>query len=132
VKPALTTKTFGEGNQKWLGSRHGIDAVRTITLDASTFTLATHYPSGYLFSGIVLGIITATGKYGPYDDAASDGRQVARGILFTDVEVNPANSPDVDPVGPMFTMGVVIEANLPTGNGIDAAGKTDLTRIEFR
>lgn len=62
----LRTETFGVDDQSWLGSRHGIGECVGVTLDISTFTEAVHYPDGFLKSGIALGKITATGKYGPY------------------------------------------------------------------
>lgn len=56
-------------DRSWLqvqpgGSEFG----RTIsgTLDISAFTAGTHYPNGYIPSGIVLGKITSSGLYGPY------------------------------------------------------------------
>lgn len=59
-------ETFGVEDQTWLASAHGTDAPRSITLDTSAFTAGTHYPNGYFLSGIPLGKITATRKYGPY------------------------------------------------------------------
>lgn len=37
--------------------------------------------SGSYASGQVLGLVTATNRYAPYNDGAGDGRQVARGVL---------------------------------------------------
>ncbi len=45
--PRLKSETIGGGNMTWLGSDHGIFNCRTSTLDVSTFTKATHYPSDY-------------------------------------------------------------------------------------
>lgn len=67
-----TTETFGQGNQSWLAGPHGTDANVGATLDISAFTANTHYPSGYFPSGLPLGKITATGKYGPYAGAGSE------------------------------------------------------------
>jgi hypothetical protein len=64
---SLRTETFGSDDQSWLGSAHGTDAARTVTLDTSAFTEALHYPDGYIRSGTPLAEITATGKYGPYN-----------------------------------------------------------------
>jgi hypothetical protein len=36
-----------------------------------------------LVSGTVMGKVTASGKYKPYSNAASDGTEVAAGILYT-------------------------------------------------
>lgn len=60
------TESFQSDDQSWLGSAHGTDAPRSITLDTSAFTSGTHYPNGFFPSGLPLGKITATGKYGPY------------------------------------------------------------------
>lgn len=72
----LTTESFGVDDQSWLGSEHGTQATEPVTLDTSTFTSGTHYPDGYFKSGIPLGKITATGKYGPYAGRASEVQTV--------------------------------------------------------
>jgi hypothetical protein len=62
----LRAESWGTDDQSWLGSRHGIGECASVTLDTSAFTPSLHYPDGYFKSGIALGKITATGKYGPY------------------------------------------------------------------
>lgn len=119
-----TTEMFGSDDQSWLGSAHGTDATETIVLDTSTFTPATHYPDGYFKSGFPLGRITATGKYGPYSDAAGDGRQTLVGFLYAAVKAPADNT--IDPAAAMLTHGKVRESRLPAGHGVDAAGKTDV------
>ena len=125
-------EAFDQENQSWLGSAHGTQSTRTVTLDISTFTEATHYPNGYLPSGIALGVVTASGKYGPYLDAATDGRQTLVGFLFTATEV-PTGATYA--AAALFDHGRVISAKLPlqTGAGsVDAAGQTDVAgRIWF-
>lgn len=111
-------------DRRWLGSGHGTTTTRTVTLDVSTFTKATHFPNGLLKSGTVLGRITATGFYGPYNNAATDGREVAAGHLFNSVAV--AETTDPDQGAPLQEHGVVVEALLPAGHGLDAAAKVDL------
>lgn len=127
---SLRSETFTQDAQDWLGSSHGTDTAKSVTLDKSTFTLATHFPDGYLMSGIALGKITATGKYGPYDDALSNGQNVFAGYLFTAVPIR--TSADVDPVGAILLHCFVVEAKLPlagastgTAGKIDANGKAD-------
>lgn len=129
---AIETTSYQVEKRDWLSSNFGTDEPRSITLDVSKFTAATHYPNGFLLSGIVLGPVTATpGMFGPYDNAASDGREVAAGILFSSVKVNAADT-TVDVTGAMMEMGLIVQAKLPianaaTGGGfIDANGKTDL------
>ena len=119
---AQTTEQFGSDDQSWLGSAHGTDATETISLDTSTFTAGTHYPDGYFKSGIPLGLITATGKYGPYSDAAADGRQTLVGFLFAAVKA-PTDT-TVDPSAAMLTHGKVRSSRLPVA--VDAAGQTDV------
>jgi hypothetical protein len=118
-----TTGPFAVEDRSWLGSAHGTTATRTITLDTSAFTEGTHYPNGYIASGTVLGRITATGLYGPYSNAAGDGREVARGYLFNSTPVT-SGGPDVG--APLLEHGVVRTANLPTNHGLDANGRTDM------
>ena len=121
---APITETFGQDNQSWLASAHGTDAARSITLDTSAFTSGTHYPNGYFPSGLVLGRITATGLYGPYSDAASDGTQTAVGFLFVSVKAPSVNTVDVQ--GALLWHGAVIAANLPIPASLDTNGKADL------
>lgn len=46
--------SVGQDDQSWLGSAHGTQSTQTITLDRTTFTAATHYPEGWLKSGLPL------------------------------------------------------------------------------
>ncbi len=120
------TEVWTAENRSWVGSAHGTDVTQTITLKNSLFTAGTHYPDGYVPSGIVLGRVTASGLYGPYDDAASDGRQVAVGFLYSSVKMR-ASGPDVGAA--IHWHGIVIAAKLPFQSGtgsLDANGRTDL------
>lgn len=117
-----TTKSYGVDDHAWLGSRHGIDNAQPCTLDTSAFMKATHYPEGFFKSGIPLGLITATELYGPYDNAASDGRQTFVGHLFAAVRA-PEDTTH-DPIGAIFLHGLVNESRLPLP--VDAAGKADV------
>src|SRR5690625_694348 len=56
----------------WLGSAHGVNATRSITLDVSKFTKSTHYPNGVIPSGTAVAKIAASGKYGPAGEDATD------------------------------------------------------------
>jgi hypothetical protein len=123
-----TTESFGQDDQSWLASAHGTDTGRSITLDTSTFTSGTHYPNGYFPSGLPLGKITASGKYGPYSNAASDGTEVLAGFLLTAIDAPSVNT--IDPQGALLWHGAVIEAKLPVA--VDSAGKADVAgRISF-
>ena len=127
---AVSRTNYQVENRAWLASEHGTEpgANIGITLDISLFTEATHYPDGYLRSGIVVAKVTATGLYGPYSNAASDGREVARGHLFASLPVKGQTKVG----GALFEHGFVTESKLPPNHGLDSAGKTDLSLIRYR
>jgi hypothetical protein len=58
-------------------------------LSRETVTIASG--SGKLFAGMVLGKITASGKYKPYDNDNTDGSQTAAAILVYDVDATSAD-----------------------------------------
>lgn len=126
----LKVESFTQDRRDWLGSAHGTDAPVSITLDVSKFTKNTHYPDGYLKSGIPLGKVTSGGKYGPYDDAASDGRQTLVGFLFTAQDVDARQVASTSVVGSMLIHCFIREAKLPVA--VDANGKADVAgRVIF-
>jgi len=110
-------------NRSWLISAHGTDPGTTpsVVLDLSKFTAGTHFPNGYIPSGIALGKVTATGLYGPYDNTATDGRETAVGHLFSTLGVRTGQT---KVGGALVVHGFIRESKLPFT--IDAAGKTDL------
>lgn len=75
--PRLVSESFNAGDQSWLGSSHGLRNARTETLDISAFTANTHYPNGYIPSG--LPVAKVGGKLVPYD--ATEGTVTGAGIL---------------------------------------------------
>lgn len=127
----LITESFSQDRRDWLAGDHGTDIALSVTLDVTKFTAGTHYPDGYVKSGIPLGKITTGGKYGPYDDTAVDGRQTLVGFLFTGVEVVTRRGATLSSaVGSMLVHCAVKESKLPVA--VDAAGKTDLaSRVIF-
>lgn len=136
---SVSSLSYQTEKRSWLLSPHGTDpgATPSVTLDVSAFTAATHYPNGYLMSGIVLGKITATGLYAPYVDAAVDGTGTAAGILFASVKVPNTADLTKDVGAAILVHGFVGTAKLPIANGaagggfIDANGQTDLKLIHF-
>jgi hypothetical protein len=70
-------------------------------------------------SGTVLGKITASGKYAPYNNGASDGTEVATGVLYNWL---PAKTGDSDAVG--FVRDCEVVRSRLTG--LDANGEADL------
>lgn len=121
------TEAFGTDSPAWLASRHGTGEARSVTLDKSLFTEGTHYAKGYYPSGLPLGRVTASGKYGPFDSTATDGRQTLAGFLFAWVD---AGVGDVDAVGALLDHCKVVAAKLPVT--VNAAGQTSAAgRILF-
>jgi len=127
ILPPATQYTQ-EDDLRWAGSGHGFNDVPSITLDGDEFTDGTKYPDGAIPSGTPLGKVTATGKYGPYDNAANDGRQTLAGLLpFARKREFAGQS---IPAG-LYEHGPVVESYLPFT--VDSAGKTDVAgRIWFR
>jgi hypothetical protein len=73
---------------------------------------------GILPAGTVLGEVTATGKFAVYDNGASDGTEVARGVLRKRVDTT-----DGDVLGNLVISGIVYNSKL---SGMDANAITDL------
>lgn len=127
-------ETFFNEDRSWLGARKGTDTCRSITLNSALFATAHTAAKGAVPSGTVLGRVTATGLYGPYDPAAVDGRETPAGLLFntTDVNIDAGT-----PVGaPLFWEGIVKTAKLPAFDGtvageLDAAARNDLPTIRW-
>lgn len=139
----VTTENFaGAEDRSWLGTRKGVLDMRSVMLDVSTFLAAHLTDKGAIPSGTVLGKITATGLYGPYDNAAVDGREVAAGFLWSTTKVGNGTGADLatapDTGVALFWTGVIKQSRLPLFAGtvlgeLDAAGIVDLTpwfRIE--
>lgn len=79
-----------------------------------------------LYAGTPLGKIAATGKHGPYDAGAADGRQTCLDyVLGETVDVT-----DGEAVARVFDHAVLLEARLPVAP--DAAVKTAWKNITLR
>ncbi len=126
---SVRSTSYGVDDRAWLIGQHGVDLTPSVTLDISKFTKNTHYPDGFIKSGTPIAKITASGLYGPYNDAASDGTEVARGLLFSFVRaIDPSNGNTLVKVGgALFVHGAVKESKLPIA--INANGKADLPLI---
>lgn len=87
---APRSRLYSGDDQSWLGSRRGTETPQTCTIVTSTLTANTHYPNGYVLSGMPLGKFTSggnIGKFGLLNTAASDGSQTLWGYLLTAQEV---------------------------------------------
>lgn len=120
---AVTTVGYQTEKRDWLLSQHGTDpgSNRGITIDASLFTAATHFPNGYLPSGTV---INSSG--GPYS-----GSGAAAGILFGSLRIATATS---KVGGALVNHGYVNTSKLPFSSGtgsLGAGGAAALPLITF-
>ena len=107
--PRLKNETIGTGDQSWLGSSHGIANCRTELLDISTFTAGTHYPNGYIPSG--LPVAKVSGVLVPYDatEGTTTGAGILAGFVFTDQPVVGTN----DCAVPVLDHGRIRSAKVP-------------------
>lgn len=99
----LSTKHEGylTDNQTWLGSAHGTDVARTVTIDYASVKGF----DGVIPSGIPLKRLES-GKYGPVDAAEDE----LAGFLLTPQSVSKDG---VDVVAPLLDHGRIRVANLP-------------------
>lgn len=131
---SLQTTLYQVGSRAWLLAEP--DVKLNVTLDPALFTAGTHYPNGFLPSGTVVAIKTATGLAGPYDDAAGDGRNTAYGITYGDARFVYADGSTAAKVGisVVVNQAIVSKAKMPftSGTGFaDAAGIVDLKNVTF-
>lgn len=133
---SVTTNDYQVEDRSWLLSQWGQGPGEnpSVVLDISTFTKATHYPNGYIPSGVPLAKITASSDankitVGPYDDAAVDGRATFFGFLFAATKVPDVNDNTKDCGGAAVVMGVVKLSRLPIA--LDANGQADGTLFHF-
>lgn len=112
-----TESEWTAGDMTWLGSGHGIRNARTEKLDISAFTAATHYPNGYIPSGMP--VAKVGGVLVPYDatEATVTGAGVLAGFILTDTRLGVApgaTAPATEDTNvPLLDHGRVKTANLP-------------------
>lgn len=111
--PEVTRKSYGSGDQTWLGSAHGLRNARSSVLDVSAFTQATHYPDGYIPSGTAVNAADE-GAVVPYADAA--GAQLAFVLFDTPV----SGTEDVNAA--VLRHGIIKTAQLPQAFTAPATG----------
>ena len=132
---AVDTLTYLPADRPWL-LFEAVGHQQPVSTDAglinfALFTLATHYPDGFIRSGVVLGRVTVGGRLGPYSDTATDGRQTAVGFLYNATRV-PTDLTRRVSTAFVDCFAVVWESRLPTGHGLDTAAKADLPLVKFR
>lgn len=124
-----TKKTITGSSHRWIGKTQALEDADTVTLRRAGFDLVTAFPNGVIPSGVVLGRVTATGLYEPYDNAAADGTEVAAGFLVEDVPYDRDSTANL--AGALMWWGEVVEAFLPApwvvpNDAATTAAKADL------
>lgn len=89
--------------------------------------------SGTYARGQVLGLVTATKRYAPYDDSASDGRNVAKAVAAYAATVDSSNNVSVNGEQGITqrTLGAYLDGYFRVEDlvGLDANGIADLGRL---
>lgn len=121
----ITTKALSFENQAWLYSHDGAKGAKPATLLLSLFTEGTHFPNGYFPSGLELGRVTATGKFGPFNPGANDGRELRVFYLFTSLVVRYKTGEAVGAVLDGTFTPTIVKSKLPIATQLN--GTTELT-----
>ena len=93
----ITSKSFGGGDDSWMGSRHGVETATTITLDESAFT------DKLVKSGTPIVKSATDGLAEPYDTG-----DVLYGFVIGDHDISDGDTP----VAVMWHGRVIVD-NLP-------------------
>ena len=106
---------------------HGRESTLGIVIDADARD-DDNTPTTTLRKGLVLGRLTANGKYKEYDPSASDGTETARLVLDDEVNLLDEDGTAVDTEGLGGFRGDFVASALI---GLDAGAKADLTQCVF-
>lgn len=96
------SEVYTTDDQRWLGSRHGTETARTVTIDGAT--LGAFVEDGFVPSGIPLKSV-AGGKYAP----VSAIEDVLAGFLLTPQAIDG----DGDVIAPLLDRGRVRATRMP-------------------
>jgi hypothetical protein len=119
----VDSSSTGGIDTRWRASKHGQSEGRPGTLDISLFVSGTHYNitgstygTDIIPSGVAVGKVTATGLYGPFDNAASDGREVLAGFINDDQGIpvkRPSGATSAKSTFSRLVHGIIRSAVLP-------------------
>lgn len=120
---SVTTTGYQAEKRSWLLSEHGTDPGTNpgITLDASLFIAATHFPNGYLPSGTA---VSAAG--GPYSGTGACAGLTLASVRFATATTKAATG--------LLVHGFVATGKLPFASGtgsLGAGGAAALPLIHF-
>lgn len=110
----LKIESFGAGDVSWLGSNHGTDNARTSTIVLANFTKATHYPDGFIPSGLPVNAADEA-SLKPWTGAAGE----ALGFVLFNQSVDAGDAKFAVPV---IRHGIIRYAKLPVAFTAPAGG----------
>ncbi len=95
-------------------------------------TVTVDVPAESLSPGYVLGIVSATGHYAPYDNSASDGTEEAAGVLYAEL-VNAGPAP-ASMTGVVINFGAEVRKDGLTwlSDDDEAEGLVDLAAVAIK
>jgi len=114
-----------ERNVIWGGDAAKGNVLYASALIAGGSTDAANTPTTVLRAGLVLGKVTATGKYVPYSKSATDGSQIARAVLPYEIMTVDFAGVNADRVVPIIVGGPVMAGQLI---GLDALARSQMSR----
>ena len=120
--PKIKTEVFSAGDQTWLGSLHGLEAARTMTIDPTDFTAKVR--DKVISSGTALAVKDK--KVVPYNQAGGDETAKLVGFLLTD---QPSDRGKV--AVPVLDHGRIKIAALPDTDFVIPAAGNDLTTCTY-
>jgi hypothetical protein len=100
-------ETFGAGDQSWLGSDHGVDSARTVTINVAS-------SSGKIANGVIKGgeaLAIVSGLAVPYNSGGSGGTEILAGFLLQDTPIVTGAG---NAVAPLLDHGRIILSKLPS------------------
>lgn len=117
----LKTESYGSGDTSWLGSNHGTDNGRTSTVVIANFTKATHFPNGYIPSGLAVNAADEA-NLKPWTGVAGE----ALGFVLFD---QPVVEGDAKFAVPVIRHGIIRTGKLPVTFIAPAAGAPNFTFV---
>lgn len=109
----IRTETFGAGDQSWMGSAHGMDDAKSVTLDPGAWA-GKLTPAGVLRAGEAMSVDSGTKMVVPY----VAGSNSLAGFLLTDQSIRSDGGPATVP---MVWHGRIILSKLPSPVPADAS-----------
>jgi hypothetical protein len=123
--PGIGPKFESQENQVWWGHEN-LQIRDPLAIVASTATDVGNTPTSVLRAGLVMGKITASGKWGAYSVSATNGLEVALGVLSHAVQMLDPTGVAADRQGITILIGGLLKGG--SLYGLDANARRQLSR----